>query len=114
MSKIEYTGKCLLITSGKTKTLVVGDLHLGYEESLNRSGVFVSRQMFEEMISDFDSVFEKVGKVDKIVLLGDIKHEFGGISRQEGGDVLKIIEYFRSKSEEIIIIKGNHDAIVKP
>ena len=40
------------------KILVVGDLHLGYEEHLNRMGIFVSRQMFEEMISYFDKVFD--------------------------------------------------------
>lgn len=36
--KIEYIGKCLLINVDGKKILAVGDLHLGYEESLNLGG----------------------------------------------------------------------------
>ena len=39
MSKIEYVGKCLLVTIMGKRILVVGDLHLGYEEALQRAGV---------------------------------------------------------------------------
>ena len=46
---ISYVGKGLLIEEGE-KILVIGDLHLGYEEMPNKSGVFVTRQMFEDMI----------------------------------------------------------------
>ena len=74
MMKIRYIGKCLLLEGRKEKVLVVGDLHLGYEEALNRSGVFISRQMFDEIISDFNAIFGEVGKVDKIIILGDIQN----------------------------------------
>lgn len=113
-AKIRYISKCLLIEEGKSKVLVVGDLHLGYEELLNKAGVFVSRQMFDEMISDFNLIFGEVGRVDKVVLLGDIKHDFGGISKQEWDDVTKLLDYLESMSDEIIVIKGNHDTIVEP
>ena len=108
---IEYIGKCVLIDK---KILVVGDLHLGYEDSLNRSGVFVSRVMFNEMILYFDKVFEKIGKVKEIVLLGDVKHNFGGISEQEWGDTLRLLDYFSQKTKKIVIVKGNHDKIIEP
>ena len=114
MMKIRYVGKCLLLEGEKEKVLVVGDLHLGYEEALNRSGVFVSRQMFDEIISDFNAIFGEVGKVDKIILLGDVKHDFGGISKQEWGDVMRFINYIKPFADEIIIIKGNHDTILGP
>jgi putative SbcD/Mre11-related phosphoesterase len=113
-TKIRYVGKSLLITEGKTKVLVVGDLHLGYEEMLNRSGVFVSRQMFDEMILDFKAIFVEVGHVDKVILLGDVKHDFGGISRQEWNDVTSILDYFKTVADEIVIVKGNHDSILEP
>ena len=58
-SKINYVGKCILLERGGEKILAVGDLHLGYEETLNRAGIFVSRQMFDEMIADFDAIFAK-------------------------------------------------------
>jgi len=113
-TRIKYIGKCLLIEKGKEKVLVIGDLHLGYEEALNQSGVFISRQMFDEIISDFNAIFGEVGHVNKIVLLGDIKHDFGGISKQEWEDVTRIINYLRPLGDEIIVIKGNHDTILEP
>ena len=117
MMKMEYLGKCLLINEGKEKILCVGDLHLGYEGVLNKSGVFVSRQMFKEMINYFDKVFEKTGNVDKIILLGDVKHEIGSIMKQEWNDVLGLIRYLGKKLSEdgeIIVVKGNHDKILEP
>lgn len=113
-TKIQYIGKCLLISSGNEKVLVVGDLHLGYEEALNKSGILVGRQMFDEMISDLNLVFGEVGKVDKIVLLGDVKHDFGGISKQEWRDVNAILDYFESMADKVVVVKGNHDTILEP
>ena len=110
--EIEYLGKCLFLK--RERILVIGDLHLGYEESLNNSGVFVSRKMFEEVISYLDKVFFRTGRVEKVVLLGDVKHGFGNIIRQEWNDVISLMDYLREKSEEIIIVKGNHDVILEP
>ena len=112
--EIEFIGKCLLIEYGEQRVLVVGDLHLGYEEYLNRTGVFVSRVMFREMIEEFDRIFERVGKVARVVLLGDVKHDFGGIMRQEWDDVLGLFDYFLERCGEIVIVKGNHDNILEP
>jgi len=119
--KMRYLGKCLLLederkenTGKNEKVLVVGDLHLGYEEALNKAGVFVSRQMFEEMISDLNLVFGEVGHVNKVILLGDIKHDFGGILKQEWRDVTKILDYFSSMADKVIVIRGNHDTMLEP
>jgi len=114
MESVEYVGKCLLINSGERRILAVGDLHLGWEENLNRSGVLVSRQMFEEMIEYFDKVFGEVGRVEDIVLLGDVKHRFGSIMKQEWSDALGLFDYLKDKCEKIVIVKGNHDAVLEP
>jgi putative SbcD/Mre11-related phosphoesterase len=113
-TKLKYIGKCLLIEKEREKVLVVGDLHLGYEEALNRTGVLVGRKMFDEMISDLNAVFGEVGRVDRVVLLGDVKHDFGGISKQEWKDVNAIIDYLESMCKKVIVIKGNHDTILEP
>ena len=113
--EIEFIGKCLLLRS--TKTLVIGDLHLGYENVLNSSGILISRNMYEEMISYLDDVFEKTGRVNEVVLLGDVKHDFGSIMKQEWEDVKKLFEYLRRKIVEkgkIIVVKGNHDKLIQP
>jgi len=107
--EISYVGKCLLVNVDGRRILVVGDLHLGYEESLNRSGVLVGRGMFDEMIGEFDLIFSKVGRVDEIVLLGDVKHFFGGVIKQEWNDVLRVFDYFSKWCDKIMVVKGNHD-----
>jgi len=118
MENVKYIGKCLLIEEneaekGKMKRiLVIGDLHLGYEEALNNSGVMILRKMFDEGIEYLERVFDKVGKVDKIILLGDLKHEFGIILKQERDDLERLIEFLETKSGEIVIIRGNHDKII--
>ena len=83
MEKIKYIGRCLLAKIGKERILVAGDLHLGYEEYLNNEGIFVSRRMYSEMTEKFDKIFDRIGKVDEVVLLGDVKHSFGKIMKQE-------------------------------
>ena len=103
-----------MIESNSEKILVVGDLHLGYEGALNETGILVTRKMFEEMISDLEKVFSRVGKVDKVVLLGDVKHVFGTVIKQEWEDVLSLFSFLEEKCEEIIIVKGNHDNILEP
>lgn len=110
----EFIGKCLLVEESDKKILVIGDLHLGFEEALSKTGVFVSRKMFEEMIKYLNKVFDKTGKVDEVVLLGDIKHVFGSVIGQEWSDILGLFDYLEDKCKEIIVIKGNHDAIIEP
>jgi len=111
---LEYVGKTLLVKGDGKRILAVGDLHLGFEEALNRSGVFVSRKMFEEMIEYLDRVFEKIENVDEVVLLGDVKHVFGGVLGQEWKDVSGLLDYLNKKSKRVVIVKGNHDKIIEP
>ena len=129
---IKFIGKTLLIEERGKRILVIGDLHLGYEEALNESGVLVTRKLFEEMIVELDRIFAKIVNdkkiinnkpedeaggdnkvVDEIILLGDVKHNFGGNSRQEWNDVLKLMDYLSGKCERIVVIRGNHDNYLK-
>jgi len=110
--KIEYIGKTLLIEENNEKILVIGDLHLGFEESLRESGVMLPLNIFGEIIKNFDLIFGKIGKVDKIILLGDVKHEFGKIQRDERKEIGEILSYLKTKAEKIIVVKGNHDVII--
>jgi len=114
MSNIEFIGKSLLIENDNEKVLVLGDLHLGFEEVLREGGVMLPFNIFKEVISDFDRIFEKVGKVDRVILLGDLKHEFGRISMDERKEIGEMFNYLRRKSKEVVLIKGNHDAIIEP
>jgi len=52
--------------------------------------------------------------IETIVINGDLKHEFGEISRQEWNDGLALIDFLAAKCEQIILVKGNHDTILGP
>ncbi len=112
MSEITYIGKCLLVETGGKRILAVGDLHLGYEEALNIQGVGIGRTLFSEMIKDLSEIFTKTGKIDEVVLLGDVKHVFGTVLGQEREDFRKLLSFFSERCGKIVIVQGNHDAIV--
>lgn len=109
MINVKFIGKCLLVEENGKKILAVGDLHLGYEEMMNKSGVYVSRVMYGEMMNNFDSIFNKIEKVDEIVLLGDVKHQFSENLDQEWNDILRLFDYLAGKAKKIIVTRGNHD-----
>lgn len=48
----------------------------------------------------------------EIVILGDIKHLFGGFSLEDWKEVKEILEFI-SKYGKIILIRGNHDRYLK-
>jgi uncharacterized protein len=95
----------------KEKILIISDLHLGYEEALNKQGYLIPRFQFEEIIKKLKSILKKVNP-NKIIINGDLKHEFGNISKLEWKQVTDLIDFFKNK--EIILIKGNHDNILGP
>jgi len=97
----------------KQKILVIADSHIGYEEALNKQGILIPRLQFKEIMKHLEAVFDEV-KPELIVMLGDIKHEFGTISRQEWRDTLNLLDYLMSKAGKVILIKGNHDTILGP
>ncbi len=111
---ISYVDKCLLIEEDKEKILVVGDLHIGYDESLRRGGILVPNVTLNETINGLEKIVKKVGKLNKVVLLGDVKHSFGTILRSEWKNITELFDYLLTFSDEIILIKGNHDVVVSP
>lgn len=96
--------------------LVFSDFHIGFEEALNKQGILVPRFQFKSIINRLDKIFLRLKdkKIDKIILNGDIKHEFGTISEQEWRHTLRLLDYLLKKCDEVILIKGNHDTVLGP
>jgi len=92
------------------------NFHLGYEEALNKQGLMLPRFQFDEIMTRLGKIFNKLknNKIERIIVNGDLKHEFGTISDQEWRHTLKLIDYFGQHCKEIILIKGNHDMILGP
>ena len=110
---IKFLNKALLIEN-KKRILVLGDLHLGYEEAMNKVGILIPRFQFQETLKELKEIFREIGKVDEIVILGDFKHEFGGINKQEWRDVLRVLDFLKKMGGKVVLIKGNHDSILGP
>ncbi len=112
--KIKYIGKCLLIDESGEQVLVLGDLHLGYEGSMRRSGVMIPVKLYDKCVNDFKEVIDFVGHVDKIIVLGDLKHEFGYILDEEWKNISNFLKLLKEYCDELVIIEGNHDFILFP
>ena len=96
----------------KEKNLIINDLHLGYEEALRRRGIFVPKLQLRMILNQLQIILEKVHPA-KIIINGDLKHEFGTMSMPEWREVLKLLDVLQQRCP-VVIIKGNHDPIVEP
>lgn len=103
---IQAVDLCLYLK--KYKTLVIADLHLGYEEAFNNKGTLIPRMQFKDTYERIEKIL-KENEVETAVITGDLKHEFGVINRSEWDNILKIIDLFLKYCKKLVIIKGNHD-----
>lgn len=92
--------------------LILSDLHIGIEEALNKQGLLIPRLQFKEIKAALEKILTK--KFSKIIINGDLKHEFGTISKQEWRHTLQVLDLLSNYCKEIVLIKGNHDTILDP
>jgi len=114
MQGIEIIDLGLLLKN--EKILVLSDFHIGYEEALNKQGILVPKFQFKDIIKRLTKIFSRLkkDKIKKIIINGDIKHEFGTISEQEWRETLRLLDFLTKFCDEIILVKGNHDTIIGP
>ncbi len=98
------------------KALIIADIHIGFEEALNRQGILVPRFQLPDLIKRMKNIFNglKDKKIEAIIINGDLKHEFGAISEQEWRNTLKFLDFLGEYCKNILLIKGNHDTILGP
>ena len=95
------------------RALVVADLHLGYEEALSQQGIYVPpiqlssiKQVLSDMLRQTDA--------SRLILLGDVKHEFGSALRQEWKEVLELFSWLKERGLRVDVVRGNHDNFLIP
>lgn len=93
------------------RTLIIADVHIGYEEALNKQGILLPRFQLKEVMQRLERICNRIS-FDRVIINGDLKHEFGTISEQEWRDTLKFLDFFKDK--KIVLVKGNHDTILGP
>ncbi|MBI4150148.1 metallophosphoesterase [Candidatus Woesearchaeota archaeon] len=94
-------------------TLIISDIHIGYEDALQSRGVLIPIFQLQDTIKRLETILKET-KPKIVVINGDLKHEFGRISSQEWRDTLKLLDMILQYTEKIIIVKGNHDPILGP
>lgn len=87
------------------KTAIIADLHLGIENAMQRSGIAIPRMQVMDVITRAREIVERY-EVEKLVIAGDLKHEFGENLPYEWDDVRS---FLNSLDVEISVVRGNHD-----
>ncbi|MEA1945309.1 MAG: metallophosphoesterase [Euryarchaeota archaeon] len=95
-----------LLVHNTIDTLVIADLHIGIERELYRSGISIPSQTRKVL----DRILKLVTNhsPDRIVLVGDVKHNIPYISWQEQRELPMLLAAI-SRNMPVDIAPGNHD-----
>ncbi|RLF20307.1 MAG: hypothetical protein DRJ68_05110, partial [Thermoprotei archaeon] len=88
--------------------LVVTDLHIGYELALQKQGIYIPKSTYTRTKSSLRTMIEEA-QAEKLVILGDVKHEFGVPSDQEWIEVKDLLRWLQELGVEVHVVRGNHD-----
>ena len=106
------SGYPALIIENDKKSLVITDLHLGFESKLALNNVFLGKnKTVKEMTSEVEYLIAKT-KPDSLILLGDVKSGIKSITKTEWDTVPVFFENM-SKLVDTVLVPGNHDANIE-
>ncbi len=91
----------------RSRTVVVADLHLGCEATLEREGLSLPRVQAKKIEAYLISVIEAVGP-DRLVVAGDLKHDFSRNLTQEWNEVTCFVRAV-ADLVDLVVVRGNHD-----
>jgi len=100
-----FEGGAALLTD--VSVLVVSDLHLGCEAALEYEGLSIPRVQTRKIESYLLGIIDSIGP-RKLVVAGDLKHNFSRNLTQEWQDVSRFVHSLRERVP-LEVIKGNHD-----
>ena len=101
-----------LLIDGAEKSLVVTDLHLGFEGNLSQNNIFLGKNtIVTESVKEIEKILERT-KSDSLILLGDVKSGIKLITKTEWKVVPVFFEGLK-KRIDITIVPGNHDANIE-
>lgn len=106
--KIEIIEPHPTVYISEIDTIVIADLHLGYEGIMAEQGIFIPKVQFEKEMKILREIMNKQ-KTSRIIICGDIKHEFSETSYHEFIEVTDLFKFLRGHFREVIALKGNHD-----
>lgn len=88
-------------------TLVIADLHIGYERELEKKGINIPEQS-QKMIDNVLDILIKED-IERLVINGDFKHNIPKATWQEYQDIPKAVDTWLKAVDEMHLLRGNHD-----
>ena len=101
-----------LIKTAKTKTLVIADPHIGWENALQERGIHVPSQT-PKILKKLVALLQE-HKPDALVVIGDVKYTVIKAELGEWHDIPDFFTEVQNHVSDISIIRGNHDANLEP
>ncbi len=99
----------VLRLEGPETVLCVGDLHIGIEADLRYRGIVMPSQT-HRMESELKELVEGV---DRLIIIGDVKHQVPGSTKQEHMEVPRFFNSLLNHYPRIDLVKGNHDTDIE-
>lgn len=106
-----YMSSDLCLHLPEERTVIIADLHIGYESALEAEGIHIPRIQTKTVISSLSKLLDRY-EPDRLVILGDLKHEFSRNLGQEMKDVRKVLDSVSDRAD-ILLVKGNHDNYIE-
>ena len=101
-----------IMLHGRRKSLIVTDVHIGFEGRMAANDVFIGKNSAtRHILSDLLGII-RAESPDALILLGDVKSGIGSISGQEWDEVPGFFEELL-KHCDVMLVPGNHDANIQ-
>lgn len=94
------------------KTMVIADLHIGWELALSEKGIYVPTQTYR-LLKKLDNLISTY-KPEKLVVLGDVKHTIATAGVSEWRDIPGFFGALKQSVRDIVVVRGNHDGNLEP
>lgn len=102
----------LLLEDAEGKKFVaVSDLHIGLESEIDSKGISIGGDLAQRMAESLVEL-TKVNGATGILLLGDIKHKVGAITKQEWDEIPRFMKAL-SAVAQVYVVPGNHDGNIR-
>lgn len=99
-----------LLLEDEQKYVAVTDLHIGLEAELLDKGVSMP-SIVPGMADELLELVEQE-RADGVILLGDIKHTVGSISKQEWDEIPAFLKRLTARAD-VYLVPGNHDSNIR-
>ena len=88
-------------------TLVVADLHIGFEDYLAQHGIFLPKIQKKHIFSRVGAMLDRYSP-QTLIVNGDMKHEFSRNMPQEWDEVREFVDMVLEHAS-LKVVRGNHD-----